>query len=185
MTAVQTENETIDESEVIEDVATAYAHRMSKPDMVELDGHMRSELSMTPLDLLLHRGTISPEQHDAAVFVMTLRRVINNSLGLSRIRQEYVRLGIPSDASGPAPSMILLQALHGLKPYQRNLIDRLTDSPRSYDDRVSRPLTPLDLAWLHRCATSVKETLDHVKKNIDDFIEIAKRGSREGARIAP
>jgi hypothetical protein len=177
------ENEHIDVSEWLpRPLDVEYPHRVGKADMVRNGGTYCSSASKTPIDLLHDRGVINDEQHRAAVFVMTLRRVINNSLGVDRIFQEYFKDPAAKQDRHIAPSVVLQYALKGLKPYQLNLIDRITALPRGDNDRVSRPITDVDLPWLSTCAASVKETLDAVKINIDLFYEKVKSDSREGTR---
>lgn len=177
------ENEHIDVSEWLgTPVDQAYAHRMSKPDIVRNNGTYVAENSLTPLDMLYERGVLDDEQHRAAVFVMTLRRVINNSLGVDRIVQEYTRDPAAVERVHlVAPSVILRAALKGMKPFQIQLLHRLTSLPRGEQDRISRPMTAQDLGWLSLCATSTKDTLDLLKKNIDEFFEFVKNANREGA----
>lgn len=177
------ENDNIDRREWLESpVDVAYPHRMNKPDIVRDGGTFIAQDSRVPLDLLYERGTINDEQHRAAVFVMTLRRVINNSLGVDRIVQEYTRDPAAAErVQLMGPSIILRMVLKGMRPYQIELLNRLTSLPRGDHDRESRPLTVKDLAWLVQCATSVKETLELLKINLDEFFEFVKNSNREGA----
>lgn len=187
MTSHTTEEENIDTREWLsKPLDQEYPHRVNKPDMMRNGGTYRAALSLTPIDLLHERGVIDDDQHRAAVFVMTLRRVIRNSLGFERIAQEYFRdPAAAENTRAIAPSRILDAALKGLKPHERNLVDRITALPRGEYERHDRPLTDNDVAWLSLCAASVKDALSILKKNIDDFYEIVKSGSREGATSAP
>jgi hypothetical protein len=181
------ENDHIDQSEFLPNkLEYEYPHRLAKPDISRNNGTYTSTLSMLLIDLLLDRGIVNYDHHRAAIFLMSLRRAISNSLGLERVFQNYLRL--PSEDVQVyiiAPSVLRMMLERGLKPHQLNIVRRITSLPRADDDRESRPMTDNDVEWMSRCLVSVRESLDIVKRNLDSYLEIRKSGCSEGTTTTP
>lgn len=156
-----------------------YTHRLTKGDITQSNGVYQSSLSKLPVDFLLERAVITGDQHAAAFFIIKLRRNINNSLGVDRLIEEYS--GEHSDSYHIlSPSCTLTYALHGLKPYQLNIVNVVTNTRRADSDRETRPATLNDTRWLSHCCKTLQESLDHVKKNIDELVKLAKNGNQDG-----
>ena len=132
-----------------------------------------------PIDQLMERGTISGDQHSAAFFIIKLRRNINNALGVDKIIEEYSG-DVSESYHVLSPSCTLNYVLNGLRPYQLNILNAVTITHRSDFDREERPATQNDLRWISYCCKTLQESLDHVKKNIDELVKLAKNASQDG-----
>ena len=159
-------NDTIDTTEWLSrSFEQEYPHRAKniarRNDSYEYDG------SKSPLDILLREGYISEEHHRIGVFIFNARRMINHKLGTDKIRDSFREyFGGEIDRS-MSPEMVLIESMKGLKPYQRNIVDRIASLPRGEMDRQSRPLTEYDAPWVRHCLSTLRESLDVVKKNLD------------------
>lgn len=162
----------IDTSEWLSaDFAQEYPHRASH--ITRRNDSFENDASKSPLDLLLAEGYISEEHHRIGFFIMNARRMLNHKLGTDKIRDSFREcFGFEVDRN-VSPEVVLVQSMRGLKPYERNIIDRIASLPRADNCRESRPLTERDLPWIRHCLSTLRHSLDAVKKNLDELSKSA------------
>lgn len=137
-----------------------------------VNGNCKSKMR-SPLDVLIEMDVINPDQYRAGRLIIKTRQAIGNNLKTDQILHEY--LGGDAEVNTVGPGMLLTIILRDLKPYQSHMIDRVCLQRQRQDWGYSdRPLTKNDEKWIEQCCGTLKESLDHVKKNIDSFLDSVK-----------
>lgn len=177
---MQEEFENIDISEWLpEPPSKLYPRR----DVVLIDGNTKSIAGLLGIDILLDRGVITGEHHRTAMFVFMTRRARAKSLGLEKVFHSMRMFYDEQVAASVSPDTLLRKATSGLKPYEHNLVDLVTQLPRGSYDR-HRTMTINDVHWIGNCVTSLRTTLEKVQKNIDVCLKNAKNDSTQDSTVA-
>lgn len=154
-----------------------YPHRLKRGIVHKNRSSIEMDDSKAPIDVLYREGYITDAQHHTGVFILETRRMVNHHLGTDRLRDTFVQFFGESVERDISPGVLLVKAMEGLKPYHRNIVDRLTALPKGDYDRDSRPLTEQDTKWVRHCMGTLREGLDIVRDNVD---RIRKEGGVMG-----
>lgn len=164
--------------------AVEYPHRSNQKDITTNRGSITTTLGLYPVDTLLSKNIITPDQHESAMTLITVRKAIRNSLGVDRTFEMFS----PNDGehiTNVTATALLTRSLHGMTKSQISMLDLITTLPKHKSRHPDKQMTLDEIRWISVCCANVKDILERLKINIDTYLETCANSSCEGGISVP
>ena len=159
-------NDGIDTSEHLDaPFAALYPHRASKGDLSMNEGVISYSDTGFMVDEMLCREYINEDQHKAAVFVITLRNVAFSKMGYAKMREQIVDLSGNDAQVTLSPIFLYSRLMRAMNPKNMGVVTTIIGTP--------------SLAWAWHTRYEIRNSLDELKKVIDEYFASCKNDNHE------